>query len=97
MQTKESEKSNLELPALRITETNAMSRRKHWMFLIVHWLLSASPLPAARAQETNNGKPKQAATSPMTTMVIHLWPYRARVRAMEAAGDQSWLWRHGDN
>jgi acetyl esterase/lipase len=65
MQKNESEKSNLELPA---------STRKHRKFFIALWLVIASLLPAAKAQQANNSKPEQAATPSMTTKVINLWP-----------------------
>jgi acetyl esterase/lipase len=65
MQTKESEKSKLELPAFS---------RKHRKFFIALWLVTASHLPAAKAQEASNSKPQQAATPSMTTKVINLWP-----------------------
>ncbi len=57
MQRKKSEKSSLELPAFRDAQLNAM-RRKHRKFFIVLWLIAASLLPSARAQEANNSKPE---------------------------------------
>ena len=53
MQTKECEKSSLELSALKNAESNAMSR-KHWTFFSVLWLIAAAVLPAVRAQEAND-------------------------------------------
>jgi acetyl esterase/lipase len=73
MHTKEFEKSNLELPALRITGTNSMSRT-YRKSLIALALVAACSLSLASAQETNKSKPEQAATSPTTTKVINLWP-----------------------
>ena len=59
MQTRESEKSNAELPVFRITKTDPTSR-KHRRFFIVIWLVAVSLLPTVRAQEPNNSKPEQA-------------------------------------
>jgi len=67
MQTRKSEKSNVELPAFRITETDPVSR-KHRRFFIVIWLVAASLLPAVSAQEPNNSKPEQAPATPKTVV-----------------------------
>jgi acetyl esterase/lipase len=67
MQTRKSEKSNVELPAFRITGTDPVSR-KHRKFFIVIWLVAASLLPAVRAQEANNSKPEQASATPKTVV-----------------------------
>jgi para-nitrobenzyl esterase len=58
MQRKESEKSNLEFPARRITGANSVNR-KHRMYLIALALVAACSLSLASAQETNNSKPEQ--------------------------------------
>jgi hypothetical protein len=57
MQTKESEKSKLELRALRITGANSMSR-KHRAYCIALWLMAVFPFTSAGAQETNKSKPE---------------------------------------
>jgi len=44
MQTRKSEKSNVELLAFRVTETDPVSR-KHRRFFIVIWLVAACLLP----------------------------------------------------
>jgi hypothetical protein len=67
MHTEESEKSNLEVPDLRVTGSNPMSK-KHRKFFIALWLVTAALLPVASAQESKNNKPEQA------TKVINLWP-----------------------
>jgi len=56
MQTRESEKSNLELPAFRVAGANSMSR-KHRKSLIALALIAACSLSLASAQETNKSKP----------------------------------------
>ena len=61
MQTKECEKSSLELPAFKNAESNAMSR-KHRKFFFVFWLIAASLLPAVQAQETNDKRELAPAT-----------------------------------
>ena len=73
MQKNESEKNNLELPALSVAGSNAISR-KHRKCFIALWLVTASLLPAARAQEAKSTKPEQAPTSAVATKVINLWP-----------------------
>lgn len=73
MQTKESEKSNLELPAFRAAGANSMSR-KHRKSLIALALIAACSLSLASAQETNKSKPEQASTPAITKKVINLWP-----------------------
>ena len=65
MQRKKSEKSNLELPAFREAQSNAMSG-KHRKFFIVLLLISA--LPSARAQEANNRKPEKAPSTQKTVV-----------------------------
>ena len=57
MQTKESEKSNLELPAFRVTGADSMSR-KHRKYFIALWLIVASLFTSANAQEANKSKPE---------------------------------------
>lgn len=62
MQTRKPEKSNVELPAFKITGTDPVSR-KHRKFFIVIWLIAGLFLAAVRAQEVNNNKPELSATS----------------------------------
>ncbi|MBZ5669538.1 MAG: alpha/beta hydrolase fold domain-containing protein [Acidobacteriia bacterium] len=73
MRKQGSGKSNLELPALRVTGANSMSR-KHRKSFIALWLIAASLLTSASAQETNKSKPEQAPTPATTKTVINLWP-----------------------
>ena len=67
MQTKKSEKSNLELRAFRVAGSNAMK------FLIALSLIAVFLLPVSRAQEANN-KPEQAPATPKT--VVNAAPRR---------------------
>ncbi len=76
MQTRKSEKSNVELPAFRITGTDPVSR-KHRKFFMVIWLVAASVLPAVRAQEANNSEPEQASA---TKTVVNAAPAAPTVR-----------------
>jgi para-nitrobenzyl esterase len=64
MQTKESEKSNLELRALKNAHSSALGRN-HRKFFVALWLIAASLLPAVMAQEANN-KPEPAPATPKT-------------------------------
>jgi len=73
MQTKESEKSNLELPAFRVAGANSMSRT-HRNTLIALALIAAGFMSIASAQETSNSMPGKPATSAVTPKVINLWP-----------------------
>jgi len=73
MQKDESEKNSLELPAFSVAGSNVISRQ-HRKFFIALGLVTASFLPAARAQEAKNSKPEQATTPPIATKVINLWP-----------------------
>ena len=77
MQTRKSEKSNVELPAFRITGTDPVSR-KHRKFFIVVGLIAASLLPAVRAREVNNSKPEQSSATPKT--VVNAAPAGPTVR-----------------
>ena len=81
MQTRKSEKSNVELPAFRIRGKDAVSR-KHRKFLILIWLIAASLLPAVRAQEAMNSRPEQSSATPKT--VVNAAPAAPTVRT--AAG-----------
>ncbi len=72
MQKKEPGKSNLKFPDFRVKGANSM-RRKCLKSFIVLWLLAATLITSASAQETNNSKPEQAPT-PATPTVINLWP-----------------------
>src|SRR5438046_7483160 len=56
MQTKESEKNDLELPALKVAGTNSM-RRKYRKFFIALWLIAACLFTLASAQEAKKSKP----------------------------------------
>ena len=67
MQRKKSEKSKLELPAIRDAQSIAMSG-KHRKFFIVLLLIAASVLPSAKAQEANNSRPEQAPARPKTVV-----------------------------
>ena len=58
---------------MKIIGTDSMSR-KRWRSLVVFSLTSASLLTVAIAQETNNSKPEQSATSAAAPKVINLWP-----------------------
>jgi acetyl esterase/lipase len=73
MPTKESEKSNLELPAFRVAGANSMSRKQRTS-LIALALIAAFSLSLANAQETNKSKPERASTPAITKKVINLWP-----------------------
>src|SRR6266576_2960657 len=77
MQARKSEKSNVELPAFRITGTDPVSR-KHRKFFIVIGLIAASLLPAVRAQEVNYSKPEQSSATPKT--VVNAAPAAPTVR-----------------
>jgi hypothetical protein len=57
MHTKGSEKSNLELPALRVTGANSMSS-KHRKFFVALWLIAASLFSSASAQDTKKSTPE---------------------------------------
>ena len=72
MQAQKFPKSGLGFPALWITGASSLSR-KHRKSLTALALIAACPLSLASAQETNNSKPEQAATSAITTKVINLW------------------------
>ena len=63
MQTRKSEKSNVELLAFRVTETDPVSR-KHRRFFIVIWLVAACLLPGVSAQEPNNTQQTHANLRP---------------------------------
>ena len=73
MQNHEPERSNLESSNIKITEANFTSGNYH-KFFIALWLMAASLLSAARAQETNDTKPEQSPTPAVTKKVINLWP-----------------------
>jgi acetyl esterase/lipase len=73
MQVQESGKSGSELPVLRITGANSMSR-KHWKSHIALALMAAFLLTAASAQESNSSKPEELPTSAIATKVINIWP-----------------------
>lgn len=48
--------------------------KKHRISFIAVSLMAVSLLPAAKAQENNNSKPEEAATSAIAKKVINLWP-----------------------
>lgn len=74
MQEQKPGNSNLALPTLPVTRTNAISRT-HRMFFIALWVLAASFLvTTSSAQATQNAKPEQAPTPAIATKVINLWP-----------------------
>ncbi len=73
MLKQEAGKSNRDLPALRITGANSKNR-KHRKSFIALLLIAALVLTSATAQETNNSKPEQEATSAITPKVINIWP-----------------------
>jgi hypothetical protein len=75
MQKNESGKSNVEVPDLRVTGSNPMSR-KHWKSFIALCLMAASLFfTSANAQETTNkSKPEQSPTLAITKKVINVWP-----------------------
>jgi acetyl esterase/lipase len=73
MQKQESEKSNLKFPDLGVGGANSMSM-KHRKSLIVLAIMAACSLSLASAQETNQSKPHQAATTAIAKKVINIWP-----------------------
>ena len=77
MKAKQSETSNLELPAHRVAGSSVMSWKQR-MFFISLWLIAASLLPAVRAQEVNNSKPEQVSARPKT--VVNTAPAAPTVR-----------------
>jgi hypothetical protein len=58
MQTKQSEKRNLELPTIRITATNSMSSSKHRKYFIAASLMAVFLFASAGARDANNNKPE---------------------------------------
>ncbi len=67
---KKSGKSNLELFALHDSGASAFSR-KHWILLVALWLVAASFLSSAKAQESTDGK---SSAPVLTKKIVNLWP-----------------------
>jgi para-nitrobenzyl esterase len=74
MQTKDSEKNDLEFPAIKVAGSNAMSGKHRNLFLALS-LIAASLLPVAGAQEANN-KTEQAPATPK--MFVNAAPVAAQ-------------------
>src|SRR5204863_761264 len=77
MQARKSEKSNVELPAFRITGTDPVSRKNRKFFIVIG-LIAASLLPAVRAREVNYSKPEQSSATPKA--VVNAAPAAPTVR-----------------